>query len=70
MRTNVEIDDRLMRRAMRASGRRTKRATAEAGLELLVQVRSQGRIRRLKGKVQWAGDLEVSRRGRLARRAG
>jgi Arc/MetJ family transcription regulator len=64
MRTNIEIDDRLMREALRSSGARTKRATVEAGLRLLVQVRRQAGIRRLRGKVRWEGDLKESRRGR------
>jgi Arc/MetJ family transcription regulator len=62
MRTNIEIDDHLMRKAMRASGRRTKRATVEAGLRLLVQLKEQAGIRRLRGKIRWEGNLEESRR--------
>jgi Arc/MetJ family transcription regulator len=65
MRTNIEIDDRLMRQAMRNSGRRTKKATVEAGLRLLVETHAQTAIRRLKGKVRWEGDLNESRRGRV-----
>ncbi len=65
MRTNIEIDDHLMKQAMRSSGRRTKRATVEAALRLLIQTRSQGRLRRLRGKIDWQGDLETSRLGRL-----
>jgi len=64
MRTNIEIDDRLMREALRSGGARTKRATVEAGLRLLVQVRRQAGIRRLRGKVRWEGNLKESRRGR------
>lgn len=64
MRTNIEIDDRLMRRAMRSSQTATKRATVEAGLRLLIQTRSQASIRRLQGKVRWNGDLNASRSGR------
>jgi Arc/MetJ family transcription regulator len=52
MRTNIEIDDRLMRAAMRSSGRKTKRATVEAALRLLVQIKAQTGIRRLRGKIQ------------------
>jgi Arc/MetJ family transcription regulator len=66
MRTNIDIDDRLMRAAMRSSGSRTKKATVEAGLRLLAQVRAQGSIRRLRGKVQWEGNLEEMRKGRFA----
>lgn len=65
MRTNIDIDDRLMRQAMRHSGTRTKKATVEAGLRLLVETHAQTAIRRLKGKVHWEGDLDESRRGRI-----
>lgn len=64
MRTNIEIDDRLMNEAMRRSGERTKRATVEAALRLLVQVRRQAGIRRLRGKIHWEGNLDQLRRGR------
>jgi Arc/MetJ family transcription regulator len=50
MRTNIDIDDRLMRQAMRCSAARTKRATVEAGLRLLIQTRAQAAIRRLQGR--------------------
>ena len=68
MRTNIDIDDDLMREAMRASGVRTKRAAVERGLRLLIQVKAQGDIRRLRGKVTWTGNLETSRIGRAANR--
>lgn len=45
MRTNIDIDDRLMRQAMRSSRSRTKRAAVEAGLRLLIQTRAQANIR-------------------------
>jgi Arc/MetJ family transcription regulator len=67
MRTNIDIDDRLMRQAMRSSGSRTKRAVVEEGLRLLIQTRGQGSIRRLRGKVTWEGDLDASRLGRVAK---
>jgi Arc/MetJ family transcription regulator len=65
MRTNIDIDDRLMRQAMKSSRSRTKRAVVEAGLRLLVQTRAQANIRRLRGKIRWEGDLDKSRLGRL-----
>jgi Arc/MetJ family transcription regulator len=65
MRTNIDIDDRLMRQAMRSSRARTKRAAVEAGLRLLIQTRAQATIRRLRGKIRWDGDLNASRLGRL-----
>ena len=62
MRTNVVIDDKLMSRALRSSGCRTKRSAIESGLQLLVQVNSQKKLRTLKGKITWNGDLEEMRR--------
>jgi Arc/MetJ family transcription regulator len=67
MRTNIEIDDRLMCEAMRSSGKRTKRAAVEAGLRLLVQTQAQAKIRRLRGKIQWQGNLEASRLGHVSK---
>ena len=67
MRTNIEIDDRLMRQAMRSSGARTKRATVEAALRLLIQTRGQASIRRLRGKVAWEGNLATSRLDRASK---
>jgi Arc/MetJ family transcription regulator len=65
MRTNIEIDDRLMRQAMRLSGAPTKRAAVEAGLRLLTDTLAQGSIRRLRGKIVWDGDLNQSRSARV-----
>lgn len=62
MRTNVVIDDELMEQAQRCGGYRTKKSAIEAGLRLLVQVKSQQKLRRLKGKIDWQGDLEEMRR--------
>ena len=62
MRTNVVIDDDLMARALKLGGYRTKRSALEAGLRLVVQIASQRRLRRLKGKVRWEGNLEEMRR--------
>jgi Arc/MetJ family transcription regulator len=68
MRTNIVIDDRLMREAMRASGARTKRETVEHGLRLLVALKRQERIRRFRGKLKWEGDLDSMRRDRFTDR--
>jgi len=62
MRTNIEIDDQLMKRAMRSAKTRTKRATVEEGLRLLIRLKGQQGIRRFRGRVRWQGNLEESRR--------
>jgi Arc/MetJ family transcription regulator len=66
MRTNIEIDDRLMAKAMKASGAPTKKAAVEEALKLLVRIRGQARIRELRGKIEWEGDLDTMRLGRNA----
>jgi Arc/MetJ family transcription regulator len=66
MRTNIEIDDRLMASAMRSAKTRTKRATVEAALRLLIRLSKQEGIRRFRGAIQWQGNLEQSRRSRVA----
>ena len=65
MRTNIDIDDRLMRQAMRRSGAPTKKAAVEAGLRLLADTHAQGMIRGLRGKVTWEGNLDELRLTRI-----
>jgi Arc/MetJ family transcription regulator len=65
MRTNIDIDDHLLKEAMRHSGSSTKKGTVEAGLRLIVKTHAQASIRRLRGRVRWEGDLAKSRRGRV-----
>ncbi|MGN6705038.1 MAG: type II toxin-antitoxin system VapB family antitoxin [Rhodanobacter sp.] len=61
MRTNIVIDDALMRDAMKASGLKTKREAVELGLQTLVRLKRQQQIKTLRGKVQWQGNLEKLR---------
>jgi Arc/MetJ family transcription regulator len=61
MRTNIVIDDKLMREAIRSAGLKTKREAVELGLRTLVRLSKQGEIRRLRGKLDWQGDLEAMR---------
>ena len=62
MRTNIVIDDKLMSDAIKASGARTKREVVELGLKTLLQLGKQREIKRLRGKIQWQGDLDALRR--------
>ncbi len=62
MRTNIEIDDKLMAAAMKAMGTRTKRETVEKALEAQVARNKQLGILDLKGKIDWQGDLDSWRR--------
>jgi Arc/MetJ family transcription regulator len=62
MRTNIEIDDEVMARAMQVTGLKTKRETVDKALRLLNQMEVQRQFRDLRGKINWVGDLDEMRR--------
>ena len=64
MRTNIEIDDAVMREAQRLTGARTKREAVDLALRELVARHRQLGILDLRGRIAWDGDLARSRRGR------
>ena len=61
MRTNIVIDDDLMRDALKATGAKTKREAVELGLRTLLKLRKQQEIKTLRGRINWQGDLERMR---------
>jgi Arc/MetJ family transcription regulator len=64
MRTNIDIDDKLMAQAMKLSGLPTKRAVVEEGLRLLVRVRRQAQALKALRGLGWQGDLDEMRQDR------
>ena len=58
MRTNIVIDDELMKETLRLTGLKTKREAVDLGLRTLLRLRQQARFRRLRGKLNWQGDLD------------
>lgn len=62
MRTNIVIDDALMRDALKVTGLKTKREAVELGLRTLVKLRQQEEARKFRGKLRWEGDLGEMRR--------
>jgi len=62
MRTNIEIDDKLMRDAIKASGLRTKKETVELALQTLLRLKKQEKIKTYRGKLDWSGDLDDMRK--------
>ncbi len=64
MRTNIVIDDKLMRDTLRATGLKTKREAVELGLQTLLRLQKQGEIRQFRGKLNWQGDLNAMRTAR------
>lgn len=67
MRTNIVIDDNLMREALAVSGCKTKKETVEQGLKLLIAFGNQAKIRNLRGKLNWEGGLDAMRMNRDSR---
>lgn len=65
MRTNIDIDDDVLREAQRITGARTKRETVDLALRELVARNRRLGILDLRGKVHWEGDLDASREGRV-----
>jgi Arc/MetJ family transcription regulator len=61
MRTNIVIDDELMKQALTLSGLKTKREAVEEGLKLLIVMKKQAKIRELRGALTWEGDLDAMR---------
>lgn len=61
MRTNIVIDDKLMKDTLRVTGLRTKREVVELGLRTILRLDQQAQVRRLRGKLAWEGDLEAMR---------
>jgi Arc/MetJ family transcription regulator len=64
MRTNIEIDDRVMKEAQHLLGTTTKRETVDTALRELVARHRRLGVLDLRGKVHWEGDLSESRSGR------
>jgi Arc/MetJ family transcription regulator len=64
MRTNIVIDDKLMRDALRVTGLKTKREAVEQALRALVNLKKQEEIRKFRGKLEWQGDLDAMRSDR------
>jgi Uma2 family endonuclease/Arc/MetJ family transcription regulator len=66
MQTPADVDRDLLQEAKSATGLETERAVVEAGLRLLVQLKTREDLRELRGKVTWEGDLEESRPSRFS----
>jgi Arc/MetJ family transcription regulator len=63
MRTNIDIDDELLLKAMKATGQKTKKATVEAALrKVVVLSEQQDALEQLWG-IGWEGDLDEMRKG-------
>ena len=64
-RTNIDIDEGLIREARKLTRLKTKRQIVDKALELLVRSESRKGILRFYGSGIWKGDLKASRRNRV-----
>jgi Arc/MetJ family transcription regulator len=62
MRTNIEIDDKLMKDALRVTGAKTKKEAVEISLKTVVSLERQAQVKLLRGKIHWEGSLDEMRR--------
>ncbi len=64
-RTNIVLDESLVRRGLKATGLKTRRALVHRALQELVRREKQAGLLSLKGGVRWTGSLNAMRRSRL-----
>ena len=65
-RTNIIIDESLVKAALRATGLKTRRELVDYALRELLRRESQKKILELKGKVTWQGDIKAMRKARVS----
>ena len=64
-RTNIVLDEKLVKQAKTATGLKTVKAVVSHALKELVRLHRQRDILKLKGKIHWEGDLDAMRAGRV-----
>ncbi len=65
MRKNIVIDDDLIDQARKLSGIRTKRGGIREALRTFIQIQEQSRIKLLRGKLRWEGNISELRENRF-----
>jgi Arc/MetJ family transcription regulator len=65
MRTNIMLDDKLVRRAQTLTGIKTKREVVQEALRTLILLREHTEIRKMRGKLLWEGNLDDQRQSRV-----
>jgi len=62
MRTNIEVDDKLMTSAMAITSIKTKRGLVEYALKEVIDLHKRRALLGLRGKVKWTGDIDEMRK--------
>jgi Arc/MetJ family transcription regulator len=65
-RTNIELDEKLVREGMKLFNKKSKKELIHFALSELIRREKAKGILSLEGKIKWEGDLREMRKGRLA----
>ena len=61
MRTNIDIDDKLITEALKLSSIKNKKAVVNLALTEFIKLQKRQKFKELFGKVKWEGDLNQMR---------
>ena len=64
-RTNIDLDDKLVKEGMRVFKCKTKKELVHLALQELLKKEKRKEILQLRGKIQWEGNLEELRKARV-----
>lgn len=62
MRTNIEIDNRLMQEAKKIGKTKTKKEIVDLALKTYIKVNQRKNLLKLFGKIKWEGNLNQMRK--------
>ncbi|MBP6430742.1 MAG: type II toxin-antitoxin system VapB family antitoxin [Ferruginibacter sp.] len=61
MRTNIDIDDKLLKEAMKYVKLSSKKELVNHALDELIRLEKRKKLMALKGKINWVGNLDEMR---------
>jgi len=65
LRTNIELDEKLVKEAMKLTHKKTKKELVNYALKELVSKIKRKKLLELEGQVQWTGSLDETRKSRV-----
>ena len=65
LRTNIELDEKLVDEAMKLTQKKTKKELVNYAIQELVSRMKRKKLLELEGKVDWTGDLDEMRKSRV-----
>jgi|Deesub1362A_J573_1020465.scaffolds.fasta_scaffold00093_116 Arc/MetJ family transcription regulator len=65
LRTNIELDEKLVNEAMKLTRKKTKKELVNYALKELVSKLKRKSLLELEGKVKWTGNLDKMRKSRV-----